>query len=270
MRLMLVCKPDRKKILTLTGLFLAAGLLLLLFTSPKLPASEEAIYTLSSDSDVFVEEKIAYLTFDDGPSSITGGLLDILKQKQVAATFFVVGEGNDISTDERDILWKRMADEGHLIGLHVWEHCDYHQIYASAESYLSSLGRLEDEIDQVTGREPRVYRFPAGSNNAYCSLDEYRAITDEMTAEGYIYVDWNVDGQDAIGINRTADAVASHVIREAKKQVTPVILLHDIPSCKGSVQAVSRIIDALWAAGYRFDTLDHLKVEVHQNIKGLK
>ena len=269
MRLMAVCKPDKKKLCTMALLFFAGCFLLFVFSSPTVPKLEQKDYLLAADSPAFGQEKVAYLTFDDGPSSVTGELLDILKEKGVPATFFVVGEGNNISEEERNELWQRMVAEGHLIGLHTWVHNASPKIYASANSYLTQLSKLETAILTVTGVTPKVYRFPAGSNNAYCSVSEYKEITKEMTKKGYEYFDWNVDGQDAIGIHKTADSVANYVIKMAKMEATPVILLHDIPSCKGSVTAVSKIVDALTAAGYRFDTLDHLEQTVHQTIKGL-
>ncbi len=267
MRPMMVFKPNRKRIAIVTGTILSLAMLLFVFTGQDREAIDYHSWQIAQNSPVMDMPKVAYLTFDDGPSTVTAQLLDVLKEKKVPATFFVVGVCGQLEQKDRDILWKRMVDEGHTIGLHVYEHIAYPKLYASGEAYLESLNRLEKEIVAATGAHMSVYRFPAGSNNAYCSQDEYNAIVNAMNRRGMEYYDWNVDGKDAIGVNTTAQSVINHVVREAKKLPNPVILLHDIPSCKGSVEAVGEIITQLRAAGYTFDTIEHLPDPIHQTLR---
>ena len=268
-KIMAVCKPDWKMLRAFLLCIGAAALILAVFSVPAEEPIGQSVYTLAADSpDLARPEKTAYLTFDDGPSSVTADLLNTLKEKQVRASFFVIGTGSSLRDEERNALWKREADEGHMIGLHTWDHGDYRRIYASADAYIGQLKKLQDAVSAATGKKAVCYRFPGGSSNHFCPVSAYREITARMKKDGLEYYDWNVDAEDAIGVHTTADSVAAHVIREAKKLQTPVILMHDIPTCRGSVEAVGRIIDALREACYDFDTVDHLKKPVHQRVKG--
>jgi hypothetical protein len=107
--------------------------------------------------------KVAYLTFDDGPSKLTPMILDILKAKNVKATFFVIGK-DDFQSNQ---LLIRMVREGHSIGVHSWSH-KYQVIYQSEQSFMDDFNRLKDHIYQVTGVQPRICRFPGGLNNTVC------------------------------------------------------------------------------------------------------
>lgn len=107
-----------------------------------------------------------YLTFDDGPSSNTGRILDILAEYDVKATFFVVGK-----TEEKyQSLYKRIVEEGHTLAMHSFSH-KYNEIYQSRESYVEDLSKLQEFLYETTGVWCRYCRFPGGSSNTVSRVD---------------------------------------------------------------------------------------------------
>ncbi|HOO29112.1 MAG TPA: polysaccharide deacetylase family protein, partial [Lachnospiraceae bacterium] len=104
--------------------------------------------------------KKVYLTFDDGPSSNTAAILDILNSYGVKGNFFVV------ATDKEELraMYKRIVDEGHVIGMHSYSH-KYDEIYASKEAFINDLSKIQSLVYEQTGYMPDIYRFPGGSSN---------------------------------------------------------------------------------------------------------
>ena len=166
--------------------------------------------------------KTMYLTFDDGPSKEnTSTVLDILKEYDIKATFFVVGE----NVRKHPEVAKRIVEDGHTIGIHC-NHHEYNEIYASVDSYLKDFKKAYDAVYEVTGVEARFFRFPGGSVNAY-NKDVYEEIIQKMTEEGFIYFDWNASLEDAV--KKTAPEKLIQNAREStlgRKKV--VMLAHDI------------------------------------------
>ena len=134
-----------------------------------------------SEHGSFSEEKFVCLSFDDGPSSCTDKILDILAEKEVPATFFVIGPEGEL-TDERIL---RILKEGHEIGLHSFCH-DYGKIYSSADSFLCDLNEEQSWISSVTGEKCSVFRFPGGSANSHADKGTIKAIKKEMI--GYVSI----------------------------------------------------------------------------------
>ncbi|MCM1579211.1 MAG: polysaccharide deacetylase family protein, partial [Ruminococcus sp.] len=148
------------------------------------------IYSERGDFEI-TEGKIAYLTFDDGPSKHTPEILDILAANDIKATFFITGwciEGKE------DTL-KRVAAEGHTVALHSWSH-DYELIYESTEAFLDDFARVYNRVYDVTGKKPWAFRFPGGSYNNF-NRDTADEIIAEMQRRGFAYYDWNAATSDA-------------------------------------------------------------------------
>lgn len=143
--------------------------------------------------DLYFHPKTMYLTFDDGPSEEnTGRILDILKERGIKATFFVVGE----NVRKHPEVAKRIVEEGHTLGIHC-NHHKYEEIYASVDSYLADFEAAYQAVYEVTGVEVKLFRFPGGSINSY-NKTVYEDIIKEMTDRGYIYFDWNASLEDAV------------------------------------------------------------------------
>jgi len=193
-----------------------------------------------------------YLTFDDGPSeSITPHLLDILKEKGVHATFFVLNYG-----ESKEYLIKRIVNEGHSIGIHGGSH-EYSVVYSDPNSYLNDLDMMKAKIKATTGVETHIIRFPGGSSNTV-SRKYYPGImtilTTEVLARGYKYYDWNVASGDSGGAN-TSEEVYHNVTTSLKKERANMVLMHDFSGNKKTLNAVPDIIDYAKSQGYQFETI---------------
>jgi len=207
--------------------------------------------TVSAPSGIYKNSMI-YLTFDDGPSNVTGQVLDILKQKNVKATFFVIN-----NSDSLNYLIKRAYDEGHTIGLHSSTH-RYDLIYSSVDNYFNDLYNISNKVKNITGRESKIIRFPGGGSNLVSrqySSGIMSVLTNEVLARGYHYFDWNVDCGDAGGSKNSTD-VYNNVVNYLSHNQTNVVLMHDFANNYKTLEALDDIIDYGLANGYTFAALD--------------
>ena len=170
----------------------------------------------------YFQPKTMYLTFDDGPSKdYTNKVLDILKARNVKATFFLIGEN---ARKYPDVV-KRIAAEGHTIGIHCDNH-NYEKLYQSADSYIQDFENARQAIYQITGVQVNIFRFPGGSVNHYNAAvrDE---IIEEMTNRGYIYFDWNASLEDAVQQSVPEQLIANALSTTlGRKKV--IMLAHDV------------------------------------------
>ena len=193
-------------------------------------------------------EKTIYLTFDDGPSGLTPRVLDILKDRGVHATFFVVYQDGE----EAKALYKRIVDEGHTLAIHTASH-NYKKIYQSVESYLDDFAVISDMLEDVTGVKPEIFRFPGGSFNKY-NMEIQMALAAEMLRRGYVYYDWDVSAGSSTN-TATRDTIYSHVVNGVSGKQRAIVLMHDAGT-SATVAALPDIIDALKASGYKFQVLN--------------
>ncbi|NLA52445.1 MAG: polysaccharide deacetylase, partial [Alcaligenaceae bacterium] len=193
-------------------------------------------------------EKVAYLTFDDGPSSRTPEILDILKEYNIKATFFVVTSNTNTS------LLKRIAEEGHTIGIHTNSHV-YKEIYSSVEAFLDDFNTAYKKVYEETGIKAEIFRFPGGSLNAY-NLGTYQEIISEMLRRGFQYYDWNISTNDS-NPRINANEIVNVVKNSVKGQNKLIVLCHDSEHKYETVKALPEIIEFLKNEGYSFDKLDN-------------
>lgn len=172
--------------------------------------------------DYYFCPKTMYLTFDDGPSAEnTSRILDTLKERNIKATFFLVGE----NVRRNPELARRIVAEGHTVGIHTDSH-DYEKIYAGVDSYLEDFEAARQTVLEVTGVDAKLFRFPGGSINAYNGQVAQEIIA-EMTARGYIYFDWNASLEDAVGQSEPKQLVANGVQTTLGRRKV-VMLAHDV------------------------------------------
>ncbi|WOX15870.1 polysaccharide deacetylase family protein [Streptomyces sp. N50] len=185
------------------------------------------------------EAKCIALTFDAGPSENSARLLDILKERHVPATFFLLGKRHIEKYPE---LVERMAAEGHEVASHTWDHKILTRI--SPAQIRDELVRTDDAIERITGRRPTLMRPPQGRTD-----DEVHKICREL---GLSEVLWSVTAKDYA----TTDSalITKRVLAQASRD--GIILLHDL--YQGTVPAVPGIIDALKERGYVFVTVPQL------------
>ena len=207
---------------------------------------------------------VVYLTFDDGPStSTTPQILDILKEKGVKATFFVLDYGQNT-----EHLIKRIVAEGHSIAIHGGSH-DYAVVYSSAESYLNGLDYMKQKIKNTTGIETKTIRFPGGSSNTVSrkySEGVMSTLVRETLKRGYRYFDWNVASGDSGGV-KTAEGVYNNVTSGLKNTRSNVVLMHDFSGNQKTVDALPGIIDFAKQNGYTFDRITDKTPMVTQNVQ---
>ena len=191
-------------------------------------------------SFTYAEGKEVYLTFDDGPSdSVTTRVLDTLKEEGVKATFFIVSDRGR----GREKLLKRMAEEGHSIGVHSATH-RYSQIYASDEALLRDIDECAAFIHRTTGVKPTCYRFPGGSTSK-----EKRAL---VKGHGYRIVDWNAVCGDEEIKDASTETLVETAMQTSKGKRKVVLLMHDSASHKATAKALKSIISSFKEQGYTF------------------
>ncbi|MGI5894803.1 MAG: polysaccharide deacetylase family protein [Candidatus Merdivicinus sp.] len=228
----------------LAGLALGLCVLLMAIRSAASPPTEETLKESSTS------QKTVWLTFDDGPSAITGEILDVLKEKNVPATFFVIGA----TTDRGKKLYQRIVDEGHALGIHSYSH-RYQQIYASADAYLEDFNRLSDHLEKYAGVRPDIFRFPGGSLNQYADPAVLQQIKERMTKEGKVWFDWNALAKDDKASPTPAEEMFENILQSAGDQEQILILMHDDTLRTTAAECVSMLIDHYQELGYTFEKL---------------
>lgn len=231
-------------------------------TDSKPANTEKENKATTSQTTTSNGKSIAYLTFDDGPSSITHSVLDILKKYNVKATFFVINSGNyNKATLQREV------NEGHTIGLHAYDH-NYAIAYKDDNSYLDGIDKLRAKVKADTGFDSHYIRFPGGSSNTISkrySKGIMSRITKTAKQRGYKYYDWNVDDDDA-GRARTADDCYNNVIKELRPNRSNIVLMHDFGTNKKILEALPRIIEYCQKNGYTMLPIDDNTPEIHHGI----
>ena len=210
----------------------------------------DAAAVSSPQSPVPSGEKVCYLTFDDGPSKNTPLILDILKNYNAKATFFVINSA--------DIGYiQRIHDEGHTVGLHTASH-NYAQLYSSTDAYFNDLKQISDKVESIIGIRPTVMRFPGGSSNKvsakYCKGIMTQLVT-LVQEKGYSYFDWNISSGDADSTTPSYTYIRNNVLNNARNKNSICVLMHDASAKTTTVQALPEIIEGLTNMGYRFAAL---------------
>ncbi len=190
-----------------------------------------------------------YLTFDSDLTDNTRLILDVLDQYGLKATFFVNG-----TTDEGGLaIMRDIVSRGHSIGLRSYSD-SYQEIYQSVDAYLKDFEQIYNLVYETTGVKAEIFRFPAGSVNAYNS-GIYQELIAEMLRRNFIFFDWNVSGEDTQVGDLTADSVASSVLSGMDGKERGIVLLRDSADKMAVVDALPGIIAELQNRGYNFQPL---------------
>ncbi len=214
------------------------------FVPKENPNAQEEITNI-----YYSDEKVAYLTFDDGPSkNITPQVLDILKQENVPATFFVLGSRVDLNPD----LLKREYEEGHYVANHGYSH-NYSQIYTSKDTVFEEYAKTENSI-RVALENPNynthLFRFPGGSSGG-----RYEGVKAEakglLRDYGINYTNWNCLTGDAEG-RTTTDSQMECLIQTMEGDGSIIVLMHDASDKSYTVEALPSVIAYLREQGYTF------------------
>ena len=193
--------------------------------------------------------KRAFLTFDDGPSSITNTILDVLKQENVKATFFVLGSRVEAKPD----VVKRIYDEGHYIANHGYSHV-YENIYASPQAVLDEYNKCNEAVKNAIGvpeYNSHLFRFPGGLVGGKYADIKCQA-NELLEQNNIVHVDWNALNGDAETNNLTIDFELLRLQETVQNKNSIVILMHDAPAKKVTAEALPQIISFLREQGYEF------------------
>ena len=195
------------------------------------------------------DEKQVYLTFDDGPSKkITPQILDILKQYDVKATFFLLGSRVELYPD----LVKREFEEGHYIANHGYSH-KYSQIYQSKDTTFAEYVQCENAIKNVLGNpdyNSYLFRFPGGSSGG--KYEEVKSQARELfNTYGVAYTNWNCLTGDAEN-KKTKEECIQEMLNTKADQNSIILLMHDANDKQQTVDALPEIIQYFKNEGYTF------------------
>jgi peptidoglycan/xylan/chitin deacetylase (PgdA/CDA1 family) len=196
------------------------------------------------------DKKVAYLTFDDGPSPVTESILNILKQEKVKATFFVLGS----NIDDRKEMVKRMYDEGHYVANHGYSHV-YSKIYSSAEAVLEEYNQTNEIIRNAIGNpeyNSHLFRFPGGlPGGKYAALKlEAKEL---LNQNDILNIDWNALNGDAETNDLSPEFELQRLSETVGDKNSIVILMHDAALKSVTAETLPQIISALREKGYEFE-----------------
>ena len=223
--------------------------------APKKASTAEPTIKPTDDTTT----KKVYLTFDDGPGSQTGKILDILKKNHVKATFFVTGK-EDASSKK---IYQRIGKEGHTLAMHSYSHIQ-DVIYDSKEAFEKDLKQINRCLYEATGVHTKFYRFPGGSSTQNTSLSIQNFI-DVLKKNHYLYLDWNVISPDINNANATKEQVVTGVMQGVDAYDTAVVLMYDVADKPMTVKALPSIIKQIKAKNYELLPVDESMILIQHN-----
>ena len=195
------------------------------------------------------EKKVAYLTFDDGPSNNTHQILDVLKQNNIKAAFFVLGSQVEVFPETTN----RIYNEGHYIANHGYSH-KYSEIYQSPEQVLNEFNQCNQIVAKtinVPEYNSHLFRFPGGSvGGKYAELKK-QAIT-LLDQNDILHIDWNSLTGDSEKVCPTEEYLMNNLQKTTEGKNGVVILMHDAQAKKITAETLPKVIEYLVQQGYTF------------------
>lgn len=197
-------------------------------------------------------EKRVFITFDDGPTkAVTPFILDVLKEENVKATFFLLGTNAKYNAE----LIRREFNEGHYIANHGYSH-KYNEIYSSPEATLEEYNATEQIIRDALGNQSyrsNVFRFPGGSNGG--KYHAQKQLSKEFLKQnGIVHLDWNALSEDSAG-TYTKEQLLQNAIDTIGNKQSVVILMHDSSDKILTYEMLPDLIHYLKDQGYSFKNI---------------
>lgn len=219
----------------------------------SLKGAKDSYFELAIEADKRARDganfKVCYLTFDDGPYGKTTSLfLDVLKEKNVLGTFFV------LKKDNLDDLYKRIRDEGHTLANHTASHKIKNGIYRSEDAFIEDIKENDDFIYNLLGVKMDVMRFPGGSPQATYSGLNKSSLVNKLVDMGYGYIDWTLTTGDGEA-NLSPDEFLHNVVDKSSKYSVMTVLMHDYS--KNTALCLGEMIDILREQGFIFLPLSY-------------
>jgi peptidoglycan/xylan/chitin deacetylase (PgdA/CDA1 family) len=233
----------------------------------KCPPLKEGAYILQLDIKTLTQEKVttinklivvgipykkrtgkvAYLTFDDGPSTkVTPKILNTLDEYNIKATFFVTGINAKAESD----LLKQIYERGHVIANHSYSH-NYNKLYSSTTAFIDEIEKTHSIIKKIIpSYSTKIFRFPGGS---YGKNTEFKIAIKNLN---YVYYDWNALNGDTESYFISKDKLLARTKETVKSQSSVIILMHDTGVKTATADSLPSIIEFLVSSGYEFRTLE--------------
>lgn len=232
----------------------------IIYSAEEYSIPAEKVFQITNDGKRIDENKYVFLTFDDGPSTNTEPILDILKEKGVHATFFALGDSISKTSNSSEIL-KRCISEGHAIGNHSYSHkfdILYPNNSINIDNYVAEFNKTNNLLKSILGDEfdSKVIRMPGGyMSRKYYNDPNLSEFDKYMSDNGIVSIDWNALNGDAEGKDYSLNEMLDYVKQtsEGKKQI--VILMHDTYGKEKTVQVLPDIIDYYKNNGFEFKVI---------------
>jgi len=210
--------------------------------------NKEDFLSISVEDISEYNKKIAFLTFDDGPSqNVTPLILKILENYNIKATFFVLGS----LCEKNSSILKDIKDDGHSIGIHSYSH-NSDELLKSKDSLFNEIKMTEDVIKQNIGLDftTRLFRFPGGSfeNNKTKYIND-------LNEAGYVSVDWNALTGDSEYSNPKPEILLEKLKLTTMNKDKIIVLMHDSSAKEVTAEILPEVIEYLKSNGYEFAIL---------------
>ncbi len=204
-----------------------------------------AILVLFVVKGVYAGDKLIALTFDDGPNGNTDTLLNILEDKDVKATFFVVGR----MVEKYPHLLEEIFNRGHEISNHTYSHPNLTEL--STREVIYELDKTRGLVREVIGKDPHFFRPPGGKY-------DQRILKISETA-GYTMVMWDINTND---LTSSPEKIYREIVNYAEDG--DIVLLHN--GTVSTIEIIGKVIDELRKKGFEFATVS--EILERRNIKG--
>ncbi|HAT4070773.1 TPA: polysaccharide deacetylase [Clostridium perfringens] len=218
------------------------------------------------------EGKYVFLTFDDGPSNSTEKILNILKDKDVHGTFFVLGSSIEKDSKRQEYL-KEELKSGNAIANHSYSH-DFKKLYPgnklNIDYFMDEFNKTNDIMKSILGGEfdCRVLRMPGGyGTRKYYKDPSLKEFDNTLQENGIINVDWNALDGDAEGKPYSTEEMLNYVKKTSKGKNHVVILMHDAAGKEKTVEILPQIIDYYKNEGYDFKVIKNTSKEENNSNK---
>lgn len=211
------------------------------------------------------KDKYVFLTFDDGPSKNTSKILEILKEKGVHATFFVIGANlNEKSNEE---LLKEEIEDGNAIANHTYSH-DYKKLYPHNETnvqyFMDEVNKTNDKMKEILGDsfDTRVLRMPGGyMSRKYYKDPNLPKLNEALAKANIVNLDWDAETGDATGQKLTVEEMVQNAGKHLNVEDHVILLMHDANAKVQTVEALPSIIDFFKEKGYAFKVIKNSPID---------
>lgn len=207
-------------------------------TIDKLFRQEEVVIQPIEEEKVY--DGVVYLTFDDGPvPTITSQILDILKEYDVKATFFMIGSYAKNNPD----MVKRVFDEGHTVASHSYTH--QKSMFNSLDSFKSEIEKSTTVLEEITGEKTKFFRIPYGTKIG-------QAYKDYLAEKGLTIVKWNCESYDSRVATKTPEQILEGVKSTKPSKGDVIVIMHDTYGKQKTVDALASVIEYFQSINYEF------------------